>query len=81
MVSADMAHAVHPNYSDKHEKQHKPLMHKGLVIKHNANQRYMTNGVTASIFREIGTRAGLPVQGATPRCRTARSLTHVCGTK
>ena len=72
MVSADMAHGVHPNYSDKHERHHRPLMHKGLVIKHNANQRYMTNGVSASIFREIGMRAGLPVQGAAPRGRAAK---------
>lgn len=62
LVSADMAHGVHPNYAEKHEPHHRPAMHKGLVIKHNANQRYVTTGVSASLFRELATRNGLPVQ-------------------
>ena len=51
LVSADMAHAHHPNYPEKHDPDHKPQMHKGLVIKHNVNQRYATNRVTATLFR------------------------------
>ncbi|KAI8543940.1 hypothetical protein RHMOL_Rhmol08G0256600 [Rhododendron molle] len=62
LVSADMAHALHPNYMDKHEDNHRPKLHGGLVIKHNANQRYATNSITSFIFREIAIRHNLPVQ-------------------
>ncbi|XP_038999364.1 probable aspartyl aminopeptidase [Hibiscus syriacus] len=62
LVSADMAHALHPNYTDKHEENHQPKLHGGLVIKHNANQRYATNAVTSFIFREIAVNHNLPVQ-------------------
>ncbi|CAM6082198.1 unnamed protein product [Calypogeia fissa] len=62
LVSADMAHALHPNYQDKHEENHQPKIHSGIVIKHNANQRYATNAVTAFLFREIGDRNQLPSQ-------------------
>ncbi|CAM9348703.1 unnamed protein product [Chrysoparadoxa australica] len=62
VVSADMAHSLHPNYADKHDPQLGPLMHKGMVVKHNANQRYATNAVTAFIFREVGRLAGIATQ-------------------
>lgn len=62
VVSSDMAHALHPNYSDKHEPAHQPRIHGGMVIKNNANQRYATNAITGFMFRELGRRAGLPVQ-------------------
>ncbi|KAH9768999.1 Aspartyl aminopeptidase [Citrus sinensis] len=62
LVSADMAHGVHPNFSEKHEEHHRPEMQKGLVIKHNANQRYATSGVTAFLFKEIAKLHNLPTQ-------------------
>ena len=62
LVSADMAHALHPNYQERHDPALGPKMHAGMVLKHNANQRYATNAVTAFFFRELGARAGLPTQ-------------------
>ena len=62
LVSADMAHALHPNYMDKHEGNHQPRMHKGVVVKHNANQRYATTAVTATLFRDCAAAANVPTQ-------------------
>mmetsp|Transcript_4490 Transcript_4490/g.13620 ORF Transcript_4490/g.13620 Transcript_4490/m.13620 type:complete len:476 (+) Transcript_4490:81-1508(+) len=62
IISADMAHAVHPNYTSKHEDNHRPAMHKGVVIKTNQNQRYSTNGYTGFVLREIARREDIPIQ-------------------
>jgi len=62
LVSADVAHAIHPNYPEKHEKNHQPLLNSGTVIKSNSNQRYATNGETGFLIREIGRRAEAPLQ-------------------
>ncbi|KAJ7556737.1 hypothetical protein O6H91_05G096000 [Diphasiastrum complanatum] len=62
LVSADMAHALHPNYPDKHEENHQPKLHEGLVIKHNANQRYATDSVTSFLFKEVAQTRGIPTQ-------------------
>jgi aspartyl aminopeptidase len=62
LVSADMAHAVHPNYPDQHEPQHTPELGKGLVVKTNANQSYATNGETAALFASFCREAGYAPQ-------------------
>ena len=62
MISADNAHAVHPNFSDKHDNNHGPLINDGPVIKVNANQRYATNSETSSIYQHISEKLNLPYQ-------------------
>lgn len=62
MVSADNAHAVHPNHPEKYDAQNRTFMNEGVVIKHNANQKYTTDSVSCAVFSEICTRAGVPVQ-------------------
>ncbi|TCK19430.1 aspartyl aminopeptidase [Thiogranum longum] len=62
MVSVDNAHGIHPNYADKHDGNHGPLLNHGPVIKTNASQRYATNSETAALFRLLCERAGVPVQ-------------------
>jgi aspartyl aminopeptidase len=62
LVSADMAHAVHPNYAGKYEPSHQPAMNKGTVIKINANQRYSTNSPGIVLVQECARQAGVPLQ-------------------
>jgi aspartyl aminopeptidase len=62
MISADNAHAIHPNYSDKHDAEHGPKLNHGPVIKTNANQRYATNSETSSYFRNLCQQHDVPVQ-------------------
>ncbi|MBP6218076.1 MAG: M18 family aminopeptidase [Oligoflexales bacterium] len=53
LVSADMAHAFHPSFPDRHDENHRPLINSGLVIKQNCNDRYATTGESAAIFAAI----------------------------
>jgi aspartyl aminopeptidase len=62
MISADNAHGMHPNFTDKYDDKHGSVLNKGPVIKVNANQRYATNSETAAIFRHLCIRADVPVQ-------------------
>jgi aspartyl aminopeptidase len=62
LVSADMAHAVHPNYADQHEPGHQPMLNRGLVIKSNSNQSYATDGATAAAFTRLCAEAGYQAQ-------------------
>lgn len=62
LISCDNAHALHPNFADKHDAAHGPSINGGPVIKVNANQRYATNSATSALFRDICREAGVPVQ-------------------
>ncbi|MDO5572144.1 MAG: M18 family aminopeptidase [Bacteroidales bacterium] len=62
MISADMAHAVHPNYPEKHDPTNHPLMGKGPVIKIHANQKYLSDGDSSSVFETICKMADVPCQ-------------------
>lgn len=67
MISADNAHALHPNYSDKSDPTNKVYMNDGIVIKYNANQKYTTDAVSASIFKSICDSVNVPYQTFTNR--------------
>uniref|UniRef100_A0A9J2PNC3 Aspartyl aminopeptidase n=1 Tax=Ascaris lumbricoides TaxID=6252 RepID=A0A9J2PNC3_ASCLU len=62
MISADQAHTAHPNYRDKHEDNHRPKFHGGVVVKVNMNQRYATTGRTHAVLKEIAHLASCPLQ-------------------
>ena len=62
MISADNAHAIHPNYPDKHDKNHSPYINEGVVIKVNSNQRYASNSTTISKFMNVAKKIGEPYQ-------------------
>ena len=61
-VSADNAHGTHPNYADRHEPNHHIALNGGPTLKHNANQRYTTDAVTAAEFHLAAERAGVRTQ-------------------
>lgn len=62
MISADNAHGVHPNFIDRHDENHGPLLNRGPVIKINANQRYATTSETAGFFNWLCQQQQVPVQ-------------------
>lgn len=62
MISADNAHAFHPNYAEKYDPTNHPMLGGGLAIKFNASQKYASDAVSAAIFAEICRKAGVPCQ-------------------
>ncbi len=62
MVSADNAHAFHPNYAEKYDPTNHPVLGGGPCIKINANCKYMTDAHSAAIFRSLCDQAQVPVQ-------------------
>jgi aspartyl aminopeptidase len=62
LISADMAHAVHPNYADRHEPGHRPVIGRGPVIKFNAGQAYAGDAHSVGRFRDLCARVGIEPQ-------------------
>ena len=62
LVSADNAHGVHPNFADRHERNHQPLLNHGVVLKINANQRYASTDETCALFGLLCRKAGVQYQ-------------------
>ncbi len=75
MVSADNAHAVHPNHPEYSDATSKVYMNGGVVVKYNANQKYTTDSVSDSIFSQICEGAGVPIQRYTNRSDMAGGST------
>jgi aspartyl aminopeptidase len=62
IVSADMAHSIHPNYPEKHEGKHRPKIHGGPAIKMNIDQRYATTAETLLLLEEVARARKIPLQ-------------------
>ena len=62
MISCDNAHGIHPNYSDKHDQNHGPILNQGPVIKINNNQRYASNSVSSAKFKQLCAANKVPTQ-------------------
>ena len=67
LVSADNAHAVHPNHPEKSDPTNRPYLNKGIVIKYSANQKYTTDAISGAIMRAICKKADVPYQTFTNR--------------
>ncbi len=75
LLSADNAHAVHPNHPELADSTNRPYMNEGIVIKYNASQKYTTDAVSAGIFKEICRMAQVPVQSYANRSDMAGGST------
>ena len=83
MLSADNAHALHPNHPEYSDPENHAFMNGGIVIKFNANQKYTTDGVSEAVFHQICDRAGVPVQHYANRSDMAGggTLGNISGTQ
>jgi len=75
MISADLAHALHPNSEEKADPINRPLINKGPVIKLAANQSYTSDSNTAAVYEQICVKAGVPVQRFVNRSDSPGGLT------
>lgn len=82
MVSADNAHAVHPNHTEYADGSHRPVMNGGIVIKHAASQTYTTDAVSSALFTAICKKADVPLQHFVNRSdmRGGSTLGNISGT-
>ncbi len=71
MLSIDNAHGVHPNFSDRHDDKHGPILNRGPVIKINANQRYASNSHSVALFKSLCSRVGVDSQAFAMRADMA----------
>ena len=62
MLSADNAHAVHPNHPEKTDAKNCVFMNEGIVVKYHAGQKYTSDGLSSAVFQQICENAGVPVQ-------------------
>jgi aspartyl aminopeptidase len=67
LVSADMAHALHPNFSEEYDQNNRPILNQGPVIKYNANLKYTTNASTAAVLIDLMEKNNIPYQFYTNR--------------
>ena len=67
LVSTDNAHGIHPNFADKHEHRHGPVLNRGPVVKVNSNQSYATNSESAALFKHAAAQARVSLQSFVTR--------------
>ncbi len=75
MISADNAHAIHPNVPEKADPVNRPVIGRGIVLKFNANQKYCTDGESAAMFRQFANKAKVQIQTFTNRSDVAGGST------
>jgi len=75
LISADMAHAVHPNFADKHDSAYQPQLNHGPVIKMNSSQRYATTSESSARFESLCEIAGVPCQKVVGRSDLVSGMT------